>query len=257
MRDVVVIQRLRERGVSLADIDQVLLYESVEHKPRILDKAPSRLSLARTKEETPCYSVYLDYVGTYSLIKDEFQLEFGSFDVRGRKSQCDIEVFWTAQTLLREGITAIPAKLHACCELFKQVFTIPNDGLITKDMMLHQLDRFIPADYYTQQILKAIYRTAFEYPDLACEWIELTEFDRTFTNAMHDGVKYLSTVPADFDLKEFIKAGAAQAKADTTFMESIGKGFSSNKTKPAMIAMIYTLRETEGIMDYGYIVTGK
>lgn len=257
MQDVVVLQRLRERGVSFADLDQVLIYESVEHQPRVLDKAPTRLSLARAEEGGPVYSIYLDYVSTYNKVKDEFPLEFGVFDIRGIRRQCDIEVFWTAQTLLSEGITAIPGKLRACSELFKLVFTTPCDGVLTKAVFLKRLEQFIPTDYYMQQMVKAIYRTAYEYSDATCEWLELSDFDHTFTNAVHKGVEYLNSVPSTFDLQDFVKTNSAAAKNDADFMATVGKGFSSNKTKPAMIAMIYFFKDIDGILDYGYIISGK
>lgn len=257
MRDVVVLQRLREKGVSFNDMDKILAYESVEHKPRVLDKAPTRLSLARAEDGCPVYSIYMDYISSYNKIKEEFPLEFGTFDIRGNKRQCDIEVFWTAQTLLHEGITAVPGKLRACAELFKLVFTTPGDGVLTKAVLLKRIEQFIATDYYMQQLVKAIYRTAYEYSDFSCEWLEMTEFDHTFTNAVHKGVEFLNQAQSTFELQKFVKENAANAKADETFMESVGKAFSSNKTKPAMIAMIYFFRDTPGILDYGYIVSGK
>lgn len=257
MKDVVVIQRLRERGVSFADLEQVLVYESVEHQPRVLDKPPSRLSLVRAEPPYPTYSTFLDFISTYAAMKSDYPLEVGTFDIRGHKRTCDIELFWAAQTLLREGVTAIPDKLRSCAELLQIVFATPSEGHLTKGMVLEKLNQYIVTNYHAGQLLKAIYKTVYEYSDIACDWIEMTEFDRTFTNALLYGVEYLGTVDSTFDLQNFVKTNYAAAKSDPDFMKSVGKAFTSNKTKQAMIAMIYYFRDKPDVLDYGYVMTVK
>ena len=50
MQDIIVIQNLQRRGVDFSNMQEMLRYEAMERKPRVLDKPPKRITLTKAKE---------------------------------------------------------------------------------------------------------------------------------------------------------------------------------------------------------------
>ncbi len=239
MKDTIVLTELRRRGLTLANLDEILRYEAVEQKPRVLDKPPKKLSFVKASEITP-YGCCAEYVLCYNDIKESTNLEQGIIDVPSGRHYCDTEVFVALQALIQQGYTMSAERSAACFELFKDIALLPED-VITVKRVEKMLMEFVPRSYYEGELLKALQVCLLNEKKPVIYWVSQCEYTGFYTYAFELGKDVIrSKCETEKDVDKFLRPLLKEARKDKEFMSGIYKQ-AANKW---LIPMLYYLRDS-------------
>lgn len=246
MQDIVVIESLRRRGCGLNNMEEVLQYEAVEHKPRVLDGEPRKVSLSKAKDIQP-YGCCSEFVIAYNDIKSTATLEQAAIESKGVTRICDVEVYVALKTLISQGVTFIREKAEACYNLCRVIMTAPGDTL-TKARVFDALNKYNTKDYFECELIKALGITLFNESMVSLYWVSLCESTGFYVEAIEEGKKVVAeNCETEKDVTKFLSVLYKQAKEDKEFMAKIYKP-GANKW---LIAMLYHLRDNEKFLEPG------
>jgi hypothetical protein len=239
MKDVVVIQSLRNRGVGLSNVQEVLAYEAIERKPRYLDKAPRRLNLTKASDIT-VFGCYSDFIMHYIEIKKISYLEQAVIDLKGVKRFCDPDVYRVLYVLMREGVCNNLERAQACFDVFKTIITTPGDTL-TVGKVYSALAEYQPMNYYAGELVKSIHVCLFNEKAPVLYWFCLCEFSGFYGVAMELGKDIIrENCESEKDVEKFLRPVYKQAKDDKEFMENVYAP-GANKW---LIPILYLLKDS-------------
>ena len=258
MNDVVVIQSLRERGYNMDNLEEILMYEAIEKKPRVLDKPPKRLSLVRGKD-LPVYSTYTEFLMTFKDKKDSNTLDTAQLNIKGVVRYCDVDVFLVLQSLISEGFTKSADKARACFDLFRVIMMTPGDT-VTIGRVHESLTDYLPINFYAGELYKAICNCLFEDTPLMLYWIELANYDKTYKKAVRLGKTVIleSDAETESDVDKLCKQFYSEYKDDEDFVAKYAKEFRKTGATKPLIGMIHHLyKEHPEVLDFGEIVPNK
>lgn len=242
MQDVVVAQSLRNRGYGMQNIEDILVYEAIERKPRVLDKAPKRLSLLRCRE-LPVYSTYTNFIMTYKELQQSMSIEIGNLNIKGIQRQCDPEVFIALQSLIQEGITCSEDKAKSAFDLFRVIAMTPAEYISCGELK-KTLDKYYPQNYQAGELYKAIRTCVYGETEVEVYWFEMTGFSRSYPKALELGrtvVKQECETTKDVD--KLISSYYSEAKQDQEFFDRYSKEFKKLGVSKALIGMLYHLHK--------------
>lgn len=243
MRDPVVLQALREKGVELDDMLRQR-YEATERKPRVLDSPPGKLKLARVKDPVE-YGIAAQFKELYNQAYGTVNSEIFYIDVGGvKKIVLDANVYYTLRALIIQNMSMSEQLAVACGNLFRAIamHNGENTDIVTEQNMYDVIKSYKADTYAETVLLRAIQETCFSQKGTVMLWRNLAASDGYYMYAIHRGEEFVeSRLMSDKDLKEFIRVNYKAAKADKDFMKRLIKDVPSK----ALIAMIYFLREDE------------
>lgn len=238
MKDIVVVQSLRKRGIGLSDMQEVLEYEAIERKPRVLDKAPKRLNLTKASD-IEVYGCCAEFIMCFKDKKANINLEQATLDLRGVKRYCDTDVYFTLLSLIEQGFCYTADRAAACFDVFKVIMTTPGDTLTTK-RVYDALTNYQPMNYYAEELVKAINVCLFNEKAPVLYWLNLCEFSGFYPKAIELGKNVIrDNCETEKDVEKFLRPFYKQAKDDKEFMDNLYKP-GANKW---LIPMLYFLRE--------------
>lgn len=238
MRDIVVIQNLKARGFTFDDVSEMLRYEAMETKPRVLDKEPRRLVLHKAPE-TPIFGCKQEFIILYNELLSTTSGEVFTLDLQSVKRYCDKEVFVILQTLIRHSFSYVQGIAVACYEMFRVIATA-NYGTLTKDNVFNILQNFQPTEHYAKQVHEAVRFCLFGENPVVPYWKQRAKFNGLYKNAYLKGCEVVDVnCPTEKDVDKFLKEQYKLAKADKEFMKSTYTEGVSNE----MVAMLYYLKE--------------
>lgn len=239
MRDVIVLQSLQERGVTLDDFQNLLKYEAMEQKPRVLDKAPKRLTFERPAEMVT-YGCCSEFIIAYGSIKESAVVEQTYIDLRGNKRLCDKEVFWTLETLIKQGVTGTKERAEACFDLFKLIMTAKGDTLTVQRMYDVIIDYKYPP-YYVQELINAIHVCVYNERLPVLYWLHNVENGGFYRHAVKLGIPIIrENCETEKDVEKWCKELYKVAKEDKEFMSQLYKP-AVNKY---LVAMLYHIKDS-------------
>lgn len=238
MQDIVVIESLRKRNFDFRNIEEALRYEAPEHMPRVLDKAPKKISIKKSTE-TPVYGCKAEFIMAYNDLLRDCNSEVYYLDFRGNKKYCDKQIFVLLQALITQSLTKSKEKAEAGFELFRLISTAPHDTL-TVERVYTTLSSYVAKDYYAQQLLEAINACVFNTDSAVLHYIKLVEFSGFYKRAFELGKEIIKrNCKTEKDVERYLKMFYNEAKADKEFMKNIYKP-GANKW---LIATVYLLRD--------------
>ena len=247
MQDIVVIENLRKQGITYNDYDRLLIYEGIERKPRVLDKAPKRLSLQKA-QDIKVYGCCSELIMTYNDLKGNIKLEQAVVDLKGVKRFCDVEVYIMLQALILHGITYTAERASACFDVFRVIATAPGDT-ITVNRVYDALSSYQPTSYQAGEIVKAIYVCLFDEKAPVLYWVSLCEFNGFYPNAIELGKKLIrDNCDTERDVEKFLRPIYKEAKEDTAFMDKLYKP-ATNKWLIPVLYKLYV--EHPEVMETG------
>lgn len=238
MKDIVVIESLRKRGTGLGNMQEVLTYEAIERKPRVLDKAPKRLNFTKATD-IQVYGCCSEFVITYNDLKSNISIEQATLDIKGNKRFCDVEVYLALQALIQQGFCNSADKAAACFDVFKIIMTTPGETLTT-GRVYNTLKDYQPMNYYAGELIKAIQVCLFNEKLPVLYWINLVEYSGFYATALELGKEVIrENCETEKDVEKFLRPLYKEAKNDKEFIDSLYKP-ACNKW---LIAMLYYLRK--------------
>lgn len=247
MRDPIVIQQLREKGVELDDMLRQR-YEAIEHTPRVLDKPPGKLKIMRVKEPVE-YGIAAQFRDLYQQSYGTVDTEMFYMDIGGvRKVILDEKVYYTLKALIIQNMSMSEEVAVACGTLFRDISTYngENRDMITEQAMYEVLRDRKPESYAEGVLIKTINELCFSVSSTVLAWRDMSNSCGYYQYAIRKGEDYI--VEQDMDdktLKAFIRDNYKLAKADKEFMQKLVKDIPSK----AVIAMIYFMREDEKMFE--------
>lgn len=251
MHDVVVVEQLRNRGWLTKPYSELLPYESMERRARILDKPPKQLALSRVGELNPCGTAQ-KFIMLYEQLTSEGSLELGVIDLRGTKRYCDVSVFYTLQSLVRLSIGKSIDLVKAAGDIFRLLITHPCDTL-TEGIMYDLLKNYTPINFYASELINGIQVAVYKEESVSLYWKSLCEFIGFYTEAIEPGMKVIrENCSNEKEVRSFCTKLYKEAKADEDFMSKIYKQ-GANKW---LIAMLYHLYPTYPKIVDNYIPSG-
>lgn len=238
MQDIVVAQSLRNRGYTIKNVEEALVYEAIERKPRVLDKEPKRLVLNRAKD-IQSYGCCNEFIISYQDVKNTAQLKEASVEVMGKVKGCDIEVFWTLKALIAQGVTCIEDKAEACYDLVRTIITTTGNPITKKDMF-NILNTYASKSYYVQELIKGIKIAVYNVNLTSLYWVSLCDTNGFYEKALEIGQPIISkNCEKEKDVQKFLNPLYKKAKEDKDFMAKIYKP-GANKW---MVAMLYHIKD--------------
>lgn len=247
MRDPIVIQQLRERGVEL---DEALSqrYEAMERRPRVLDKPPGKLKMTRVQdpEEFGIAAQFKDlYNQSYGTVDTEmFYLDIG--DVK--RVILDEKVYYTLKALIIQNMSMSEEVATACGNLFRDISTHNGEGrdVITEQSMYEVLRNRKAETYAESVLIKTINELCFSVSSTVLAWRDMASSCGYYQYAIKKGESYITDQNmTDKELKAFVKENYKAAKEDKAFMKRLVKDIPSK----AVIAMIYFMRGDEKMFE--------
>lgn len=239
MKDIVVIQQLQKRGTGLNQVNEVLQYEAIERKPRILDKAPKRLALTKASEINT-YGCCSEYIMCYAELKSSTSMLQATIDLRGNKRFCDVELNIALRALIKQGITNIADRAAACFDVFKCIVMAPGDTL-TVDRVYNALNVYQPMNYYAGELVKALNVCLYHEKAPVLYWVSLCELTGFYSKAIELGKDIIrKQCETEKDVDRLLRPLYKEAKDDAEFMKSVYKP-AANKW---LLPMLYLLKDT-------------
>lgn len=251
MRDTVVLQQLRQRGITLSDME-LRRYEAIERMPRVLDDVPPRMKLARQKEVIPC-GIAAEFINNYNSIAGTVNSELFYVDLAGqRQIYVDPIVYYVLKSLLLQNVHVSEEVSKTCAELFQQI-VMCGDNPVTEGRLYDFLTHLAPKTYESKELVTTILQTCFTKNTAVLLWNSLSKTDGYYTYAIKRGAQYVEENNMDeAALKQFIKSNCKAAKEDKEFMKRLAKNYINN----ALIAMIYELKEDNSMYEVGTVSGG-
>ncbi|MCM1215094.1 MAG: hypothetical protein NC548_11305 [Lachnospiraceae bacterium] len=239
MKDAVVLNNLHARNFDFNNVEEMLRYEAVERKPRVLDKAPKRLTFKKAKD-IPVFGCKQEFIIAYNSALSETSGELFRLDLNNVQKICDKEVYVVLQTLMRQGICYCKQLSEECYELFRIICTIPVDTL-TIERVYQALSSVRPGSYWADQILSAIKACLFGDSPVLLYWTSVAQFTGLYKACFESGKDVIvSECKTEKDVDAFIRQHYKEAKADKEFMKTT---YTDGISK-ALVAMLYYLHET-------------
>lgn len=237
MQDAVVLESLHKKGITL-DENNIVLYESIERKPRVLDKMPSPVAIHKA-ENIQAYGCANEFVIDYRERKKLFDLPIAWLDVNGVRRSCDVEVFIVLQSLIYQGITYNKDRADACFNMFKLIFMIQEEH-VSIGVLNKVLANYKTESYYEQELKKGIRLAVFGGANPEYYWLSLIETNGMYATAMKLGSEVIQENCKEIsDVKKFLNPLYREAKEDKEFMSRIYKP-AANKW---LIAMLWYLKD--------------
>lgn len=247
MRDPVVLQQLRDKGVVLDDMMRQR-YEAIERSPRILDKPPGKLKIARVKEPAE-YGIAAQFKDLYNQSYGTIDSDIFYIDICGvKRIILDERVYYTLKALLIQNLSLSEQLSCACSNLFKGIAMHAGESteMVTEQNMYSVLQSWKPETYAEKVLIQAINETCFSTSSTVLAWREIAASDGYYLYAIRRGEQYIvENQLSDKDLKEFIRSNYRAAKANKDFMKRLVKDVPTK----AVIAMIYYMREDEKMFE--------
>lgn len=236
MKDIIVAQSLRKRGVGLNDMDEILRYEAIERMPRILDKPPKRLNFNKAKD-IEVYGCCSELTMCYKELKEACTYEQCKLDLKGKTRYCDVDVFLILQALINQSICNSKERAEACMDVFKVIMLTPGDVLTTA-RVYETLKNYQPYNYYAGELVKGIHICLFNEKAPVLYWVSLCDFTGYYKEAIELGREVIrQNCETEKDVEKFLRPLYREAKADEEFMSKIYKP-GANKW---LIPMLYQL----------------
>lgn len=240
MKDIVVIQNLKARGFAFDDISEMLRYEAMETKPRVLDKEPKRLTL-RKASETPIFGCKQELIIVYNELLESTNGDLFTLDLNNIQRYCDKEVFVVLQALIRHSMTYVQNIAVACYEVFRVIATADFDTL-TKERVYGVLQNLQPTEYYAKQVHEAVRFCLFGENPVVPYWKQKAKFNGLYRNAFNKGCEIVEErCETEKDVDKLLRDAYRDAKADKNFMkETYTDGISKE-----MVGMLYLLKDVD------------
>ena len=240
MKDAVVINNLRSRGFDFNNIDEMLRYEAVERLPRILDKAPKRITIKKAKD-VPVYGCKEEFLITYNSLLSETNGDMFRLDLNGVIKVCDKEIYVILQTLIRQGITYCEQLSNACYELFRVICT-HNVDTLTVERVSQLIGQMKGTDYWAGQLLDAIRVCLFGDDPVIRYWTLIAQFSGLYRDCFEKGKDVLhEQCTTEKEVDAFVRKYYKEAKADKEFMRLT---YTDGISKP-LIAMLYYFKDKD------------
>lgn len=251
MKDPVVLQQLRDKGITPTESD-LLRYEAVERKPRVLDDVPPRIKVMRMDNPVPC-GMSAQFIETYNESVSTIQEEVYFVDIEGRgQIQLDAKVFHVLRTLILSNISFSEELSQACADLFKTV-TLCGSNPVTEGKLYSILNEYKTTNYSEKTIIETILGLCFSDNGTVLLWNNMAQSDGYYMYAIKRGAEYVKqNNMSEKDLKQFIREKGKSAKEDKEFMSKLIKGIPTK----ALIAMIYELRDDEKMFSASNVEDG-
>lgn len=236
MRDTVVIKNLQERGFDFTNVEQMLIYESVERTPRFLDREPKRLSIKKVKD-LPVFGCKQEFIIMYQQIMSETSGDVFTVDLNKVKRYCDKEVYVVLQALIRSSISYNQSIAENCYELFR-VIVMQDVETLTIARVYEQLASIKSTDYWSGQLLSAIRFCLFGESPVALYWGNIAQFTGLYKECFERGRELIVSIcKNEKEVDAFVRTNYKEARADKEFMKNT---YTDGISKP-MIAMLYVL----------------
>lgn len=238
MQDIVVIQNLQRRGADFSNMQEMLRYEAMERKPRVLDKPPKRITLTKAKEVV-VFGYKEELIATYQNLLETCTGPVYGIDIKGVSRYCDKEVFALLQSLIYLGMTNTQLRADACFEVFRTIVMCQCDTLTTE--RIYRAIKEIKSDnYYVNETVAAINLCLYNNTSIEMYWKSLIDFKEFYGKAQELGGPYLTErCETEKDVRKLLSDAYKSAKEDKDFMNNIYKG-GVNKW---MIGMLYLLKD--------------
>lgn len=247
MRDPVVLQQLRDKGVELDDMMRQR-YEAIERSPRVLDKPPGKLKIARVKDPVE-YGIAAQFKELYNQSFGTVDTEMFYLDICGaRRIILDERVYYALKALVIQNMSLSEQVSCACSNLFKGIAMHAGEHteVVTEQNMYTVLKNWKAETYAEKVLVQAINETCFSTSSTVLAWREMSASDGYYQYAIHKGEQYITEQNmSDKELKEFIRDNYKAAKADKDFMKHLMKDVPTK----AVIAMIYFMRKDEKMFE--------
>ena len=250
MKDPVVLQYLQSTGFDVQkNFDQFLIYESIEKKPRILDKEPKRLSLTKLVD-VQIFGCCQEFVELYNSQLAENTSPTARIDMQGVAKECDVPVYYVLVTLIHEAVTANESKGLACLELFRLIITAPVEQYDVQSIR-KLLDGYRPQSYWEGELYRAIYKCLFDENDLVMYWKSLCEYESMYPAAFAKGRDLiLQNCEKTSDIEAFLRPYVKACRDDREFCKPYGRQVSK-----WLLAIMYHFKDTNPeVLDPGNIV---
>lgn len=247
MKDVVVVNELRRRGTIANDIKEILKYEAVERKPRVLDKPPKKLNFVKASDITQ-YGCCSEFILCYNDIKASTDIEQAVVELPGNKRFCDVKVYIALQALITQGYSNSMDRATACFEVFKAIVMTPGDT-ITVERVKNTLSKYQPNSYYESELVKALQVCILDEKISVVYWVSSCECEGFYSSALELGKEIIrSNCDTEEDVVKFLKPILKDAKQDEEFMSKIYKE-AANKF---LIPILFMLKDTHPeVLDPG------
>jgi len=247
MRDPIVLQQIRDKGIVLDDALRQR-YEALERSPRILDKPPGKLKIARVKDPVE-YGIAAQFKELYNQYYGTVDAEMFYMDVGGvHQVILDEKVYYTLRALAVQNMSYSDELSFACGSLFTAISTYngENRDVITEQNMYEILKARNPETYAENTLIQTINELCFSVSSTVLAWRDMSKSYGYYQYAIHKGEDYIvQNNMSDKDLKTFIKENYKAAKADKDFMKRLVKDIPSK----AVVAMIYFMKEDEKMFE--------
>lgn len=236
MKDSVVINNLYKRNFDFNDTEKMLMLESIEHKPRYLDKAPKRIVLQRAKEKVE-FGCRADFIILFNSVMSEISGDVFTLDLNSVKRYCDKKVYAILQALIRDSISKNKCIADGCYDLFRTIATAQVDTL-TEERVYDVLRTLQPTDYWTKQLLAAVNVCLVGDSEAVVYWGFVAQFTGIYKECFEAGKDVIrATCATEKDVDAFVRKWYKDAKANEEFM---GKVYTEGVSK-GLIAMLYYL----------------
>lgn len=251
MRDPVVLHQLQSKGIQLSD-EEMLRYDAIERKQRILDSAPPRIKMQRMDNIVP-RGIAAQFADTYNEAVNTVDTEVFYVDINGQhKVLVDEKVFYVLRSLVIQNVSMSEEVSVACSELFKAIVLCGED-VVTEQRLYDIVTGYKAENYSAKVILEAIFDLCFQKNSTVMLWKSLAQSDGYYQYAIKRGTEYVqSENMTEKELKQFIKENGKLAREDKDFQKKLVKGVPTR----ALIAMIYYFREDEKMFEASFESAG-
>lgn len=238
MKDTVVMTNLHARGFNFANTEELLRYEAIERKPRVLDRPPKRLNIKIEKDLTQ-FGTREQFTSTYEEYMS--RLDSGPFVLELQTLPIVLEkpIYGILQTLITTSITSNALLSEACATLFQRITMQKCERTCANTYNTLAAERF--DSYYATTLKSAILDIIEPGYSVVTEWLELVNMQTgMYTFALEQGRKYiLENKWSSEDLNKKLSDSYKTAKADKEFMANVYKPVA-NKW---LVGMLYILRD--------------
>lgn len=246
MNDLIVLANLHQRGFDFSDTQELLRYEAVERRKRVLDEAPRRLTFKVVKEVVP-FGTREQFTATYNEVLGS--LDSGPFTVEIQTLPIVLEkpIYAILQTLITTSITSNALLSDACSKLFQTI--VMQKGERTCINTYNTLAGIKFDSYYEKTLKSAILDIIEPGYSVVTEWLELVNMQTgMYKLAIELGKKHiLDNKWTSQEMNKNISEAYKEAKVDKEFMANVYKQVA-NKW---LIGMLYILRDNNKVLEPG------
>ena len=244
MRDAVVLHQLQSKGIKLSD-KEMLRYEAIERKTRVLDSAPPRIKLQRVKDIIP-QGLAAQITNVYNESADTIDTDIFYVDIGGqRQIQVDPKVFFILRSLVINNVSTSEEVSVACSTLFKDIVLCGED-VVTEGRLYDIVVKYKADSDAMKIILSTICEICFSKNSTIMLWKNLAQSDGYYQYAIQRGTEHVkSTNMTESELRKFIRENGKLAREDKEFQKKLAKGIPTK----ALIAMIYYFKEDERMFE--------